>query len=510
MVFSLRTNVFAALSLLLLPVAVRAQYSVQSHLLNVDGDGVPFQVDWNLDGVPDFLGSNQTNQNLLSANGSYSYKTLVLPSIPQVTGDFNRDGNLDYATGSNGYLYTYLGNGKGGFTIGPSVTGPSGLGFVVADWNGDGRPDIAAAYDIPSSSTIGGGFGVAIYLNNGNGFDAGKTVFQTTYPVGSQLGLPRTEPGINAEMHFVDFALGDFDADGHADLMLRTLTSTYNTPEPIPTTTVLLLYGDGKGNFTAQTVASRDTFDQVTVADMNNDGTSDIVAVNGDTATIYYGHANRAFTSASVATPGGIYLEHMLVDINGDGLKDIVYPASCPSTYTCPDVPSGETPIGVITLTQTPAHTFTSTGFVQVQDVFSASYIGDFNHDGKLDVALHTGSEETGNYQPNDHLYVLANTRAGASYCPAPAGSGFHICSPASTASSTSVTFDFSASSIYPIRKLEVWVDGQKRSETYNSVGEQAFAHVALKLTAGKHNVSLYSGAYDGSVQKTSFPLTVK
>jgi len=215
--------------------------------------------------------------------------------------------------------------------------------------------------------------------------------------------------------------------------------------------------------------------------------------------------------SASVASPGGLYLDPMLVDVTGDGLKDIVYAADCPSSYTCPDVPSGVTPTGITTLVQTPSHTFKSAGFTQVQDEFAGTFIGDYNHDGKLDVALFSGQEETQNYQLNDHLYLVKNTRNISALCPAPASPGFHVCSPASGASVASpVKFNFSASPFYPIRKMEVWIDGTKRSETYNSVGYQAFANPSLTLSAGTHRVTLFSGAYDGSVRRTSYYITVK
>jgi hypothetical protein len=106
---------------------------------------------------------------------------------------------------------------------------------------------------------------------------------------------------------------------------------------------------------------------------------------------------------------------------------------------------------------------------------------------------------------------LIKNTRNISALCPAPASPGFHVCSPASGASAASpVKFNFSASSLYPIRKMEVWIDGTKRSETYNTVGQQAFANPSLNLSAGTHKVSLFSGAYDGSVQKTSYSLTVK
>ena len=70
--------------------------------------------------------------------------------------------------------------------------------------------------------------------------------------------------------------------------------------------------------------------------------------------------------------------------------------------------------------------------------------------------------------------------------------------------------FNFSASAVYPIRKMEVWIDGSKRSETYNTVGQQAYANPSLSLSAGTHRVTLFSGAYDGSTQKNSYSITVK
>jgi hypothetical protein len=506
---SLNGSALIAACLLLLPAASHSQYSVKSYPLQSVTGNVPLQVDLNRDGVPDFIGGAQSYQNLISTNGTYAGKSLGIAPGGAV-GDFNHDGILDFAFGSGNYLYTYFGNGSGGYTPGPSATGPGGGAYAVADFNGDGRPDIAVLFLVPPSSTIGGGFGVELFINDGDGFSNGKTIFQTTYPIGNQLGYPTNEPGITTSVPSVDFTIGDFDADGHADLMLRTLRTSDNTTPPVPVTFVRVLYGDGKGNFTAKTVTSGNNLAQVSVADMNNDGKSDIVAVKGNSSTIYYGHGDRTFTSSSVSTPGAVYLEPMLVDVTGDGLKDFVYTAVCPSNFTCPDVPSGEVPTGIITLTQTSSHTFTGAKFTQVQDTFQGTYVGDLNHDGKLEVALHTGDEQSG-YSDDSHLYVADNSRSISSYCSAPAGSGFHVCWPAAGTTVTSpVTFNFSASSLYPIRKLEVWVDGSKKSETYNSVGEQAFAKKSLSLTSGKHTVALISGGYDGTVQKKTYTITVK
>jgi hypothetical protein len=56
---------------------------------------------------------------------------------------------------------------------------------------------------------------------------------------------------------------------------------------------------------------------------------------------------------------------------------------------------------------------------------------------------------------------------------------------------------------------MEVWVDGVKKSETYHTIGNQAFADVSLAIPAGTHRISFFSGGYDGSVVKKSVTLTV-
>jgi hypothetical protein len=53
------------------------QYTVQSLQLNQNNSGdYPLEYDWNRDGIPDFLASADTNQNLISNSktGAYTYQ----------------------------------------------------------------------------------------------------------------------------------------------------------------------------------------------------------------------------------------------------------------------------------------------------------------------------------------------------------------------------------------------------------------------------------------------------
>jgi len=95
--------------------------------------------------------------------------------------------------------------------------------------------------------------------------------------------------------------------------------------------------------------------------------------------------------------------------------------------------------------------------------------------------------------------------------CQVPAPTGIAVCSPASGATvSSPVNFAFSANSFYPMRKMEVWVDGTKRSETYEVFANQGFANLSLPLAAGTHSVALFAGGFDGTVQKRTYSIKVQ
>src|SRR5205085_3313162 len=103
--------------------------------------------------------------------------------------DVNGDGNADlvvaqYSLGANA-VGVLLGNGDGTFQA-PSnfATGASPYGLVVADLNGDGKPDVATANYRASNSSSSGGT-VSVLLNT-TAQGATTPTFQspTNYAVG--------------------------------------------------------------------------------------------------------------------------------------------------------------------------------------------------------------------------------------------------------------------------------------------------------------------------------------
>jgi hypothetical protein len=105
----IRASLLALAGLLAFAVSSQAQYTVQSLQLNQNNAGdYPLEYDWNRDGIPDFLASADTNQNLISNSktGAYTYQKAP-GSLEGAIGDFNNDGKIDYAFASINYFYVY-------------------------------------------------------------------------------------------------------------------------------------------------------------------------------------------------------------------------------------------------------------------------------------------------------------------------------------------------------------------------------------------------------------------
>ena len=98
---------------------------------------------------------------ILLGNGDGAFQAPSTISMPLANSglggqiavaDFNGDGKLDIASGEPGILL--LGNGDGTFQT-PVGLGVFGPGFAAGDFNGDGKMDLAS-----------GGGNVVVLLNN--------------------------------------------------------------------------------------------------------------------------------------------------------------------------------------------------------------------------------------------------------------------------------------------------------------------------------------------------------
>src|SRR5215472_17732029 len=139
----------------------------------------------------------------------------------------------------------------------PAKNYPVGINpkaVVIADFNGDGKPDIAVANS--GDPGIGDPGNVSILLNNGDG------TFQ-----------PAND--ITAGKNPCSIAVGDFNRDGHLDLVVAN--NGINVAGGWLPGTVSVLLGNGDGTFQTHVDYAAGTGPcSVTVEDLNGDGRLDL------------------------------------------------------------------------------------------------------------------------------------------------------------------------------------------------------------------------------------------
>jgi len=245
---------------------------------------------------------------ILFGNGDGTFKTpattIPVGSQPSaiVTSDFNGDGHPDFAvlnfgnatapSPSDNTLAVFLGgvDASGNPTITPvagspfalPVTGSQPIALTVADFNGDGKPDLAIANQITLASPAISQGNVVILQGNGDG----------TFTESS--GSPFTVGNLP-----VAIASGDLDTNGTADLAVVNQTDN----------SVTILLNQGSGTFAPGPNSPLPTSSNptsITIADFNQDGQADIAVTNGGTNTfrVFLGITSGFFTLAFEPTAG--------------------------------------------------------------------------------------------------------------------------------------------------------------------------------------------------------------
>ena len=256
--------------------------------------------DFNGDGIPDLavIWSNNIYGGPFSVtilfgkgDGTFTTGPTVQPAGIQlyptmIGGDFNGDDKADLAVLSyNGNFISYItvlpGNGDG--TFGTPITGqvyaqPQTGGDVIlgtlaaADFNGDGKLDIAVVGDYVSSG------GVTILLGNGDG------------------SFTAAGPNLDLTADFGQLATGDFNGDGIPDFVATNYFEDGTPPA--------IFLGKGDGTFSAPKPASftLDYFPtSVLVADFNGDGVLDLAFSDLNGVEIALGNGDGTFTETAAS-----------------------------------------------------------------------------------------------------------------------------------------------------------------------------------------------------------------
>ncbi len=284
--------------------------------------------DVNGDGKPDLLVVNGSSNTvgILLGNGDGTFQSPVLYGsggnypLSIAVADVNGDGKLDIVVANyenfagTGIIGVLLGNGDGTFQ--PAVAyGGAGLQgatwVAVADLNGDGKPDLAVAYQCEpycySSAAVG------VLLGNGDG------TFQPAviYPSGGVFSY--------------SVAVADVNGDGIPDLVVANSNSLPCTSGGIcgPDGAVGVLLGNGDGTFQAAVAydSGGDGASSVAVADVNGDGKPDLLAAIGNSGTVslLLGNGDGTFQTAAAYTSGFPGPDSVAVgDLTGEGRLDLV------------------------------------------------------------------------------------------------------------------------------------------------------------------------------------------
>jgi len=333
----------------------------------------------------DFLG----DVSVLLGNGDGTFQSMVnykAGRYPQsvVVADFNGDGILDLSiiNWGEGDLSVLLGNANGTFKDAVNFSAAHGAGpyaMAGADFNGDGKPDLAIAGGLFSTN-------VSVLLNNGD------ATFQTAVQYDGGLSP-----------FFV--TVGDFNGDGKPDLAVAN-GGSYQKNYTDGNVSVLL--GNGDGTFrTAVSYDAGSSPQSVAVGDFNADGKSDLVVINknSDDISVLLGRGDGTFQAAVNYSVGREPQSVAIGDFDGDGRLDLAVGNSAAAG-----------PFGSITVLLG-----TGDGRFQAAPRYGAgtgpvaTAVGDFNGDGKPDLAVtHQGIyDQSSRSRTNSGVSILLGNGDG-------------------------------------------------------------------------------------------------
>lgn len=293
-------------------------YTMPSSNILSSNSGFLVHADFNNDGYEDVITSGYY---LFKGTASGNYSTPVQVSVissagmllSMTTADFNGDGNIDIATGSdniggNNNIRIYLGTGLGTFGYASTFASSCANDMLAGDFNADGKIDLVIAGVVGHNTVMNE---LSVVLGNGNGYFGASQTYTT---------------GANGGYESVKLISADFNQDSKPDLAVTNYSNDIS---------VFLHASSGSLFLPAVNYPSGSLPRDLEIADLNSDGVKDIViasipnsATNGESFGVLYGSASGTFlpitTYTSTIQNTSNVVRVIVGDFNGDTKEDIV------------------------------------------------------------------------------------------------------------------------------------------------------------------------------------------
>ncbi|HZU31368.1 MAG TPA: VCBS repeat-containing protein [Candidatus Angelobacter sp.] len=325
--------------------------------------------DVNHDGKPDLIIANTADETISIFLGDGKGHFTAAPGSPFPCGkapndiavaDMNHDGNPDLiiANTETPLITVLLGDGKGGFK--PSAHSPFDThsrphvhGVAVADFNGDGKPDVITESWGNNQILMFLGDGAGNLILPGRAFATGKRPYERLRSADFNQDGKADVVTTNLDDNTVSILLGDghgqlhdapdspfaagsapwavavddMNHDGKADLVILPYEPDVKDPGQVGVT---ILLGDGRGGFTKMNGSPLPLTgcrgpDRVAMGDLNGDGFRDIVVLcaENNKLLLFFGAKDNSFRVEPVEIQTG-WSGLAVADLNGDGKDDIV------------------------------------------------------------------------------------------------------------------------------------------------------------------------------------------